>query len=106
MKTVAQVQLLDGGTAEVAYEWDVQPGGKQLLMSIDAAIPSDDGHCLCWEDQFALLDTAWLILVDLRRAARKQARRAKNAEPSGVMSLDDWRAREPDSPRLVGGLKL
>jgi hypothetical protein len=72
MKTLAHVSLNDGGTAEVLYGLDVQPDGRRSSISISAVLPEGDAHRLGWDDQFALLDTAWLILVELRRAAERR----------------------------------
>lgn len=73
MKTVARIQVSDGGVADVSYGWEAEPEGGGLTMRIEAVACGSDTR-LTWEDQFALLDTVWLALVDVRRLAQAHSR--------------------------------
>lgn len=86
MKSVARIQVCDGGTADVSYTWDANPDGSGLTMRIEAVAREPDTH-VTWEDQFALLDTVWLALVDVRRLAMSHARtRARQGRKREVRS--------------------
>lgn len=74
MRTVSRVRVGDDAVAESAFEWNVDPDGKHLTMRIDADLV-EGNHYLSWQDQFALLDSAWLALVEIRRAERRHKRR-------------------------------
>lgn len=96
MRTVSRVNVGEGAVAESAFDWHVDPDGKHLSMCIEADLVEGD-HCLSWQDQFALLDAAWLALVDIRRAERRHKRRkAPEAVPAAVVSTS-WQpfARTP-----------
>lgn len=81
MKTIGQIKVCDGGTAEVSYSWMAHPDSNSLSMHIEA-IGCDADTRLTWEDQFALLDTVWLALVDVRRMARNHGRNRRTLSHS------------------------
>lgn len=75
MRTVSRVNVGEGAVVESAFDWQVDDDGKHLTMRIDADLV-EGNHYLSWQDQFALLDSAWLALIEIRRAERRHKRRA------------------------------